>query len=62
MLKVLSYNIQEGGDGRLVAIGRIIRAQRLHLVALLEASSRANTEALAGDAAMHLVDEHVAAE
>jgi exodeoxyribonuclease-3 len=55
MVRVLSYNIQDGGDDRLSAIQHVIRGQQPHLAALLEANSRANAEVLAGDARMDLV-------
>lgn len=51
---VLSYNIQEGGGGRLPLIVGVIRGQHPDAVALLEANSRANAEALAHDLGMHL--------
>jgi exodeoxyribonuclease-3 len=53
-LKVLSYNIWCGGDGRLPEITAIIRRQQPYAVALMEASSRANAEALARDLGMQL--------
>jgi exodeoxyribonuclease III len=53
-LKVMSFNIQEGGDGRLQAIAELIRAQDADCVALLEADSLANVEALARDVHMTL--------
>ena len=53
-LKVMSFNIQEGGDGRLQAIAELIRAQDADCVALLEADSLANVEALARDLHMAL--------
>jgi endonuclease/exonuclease/phosphatase family metal-dependent hydrolase len=46
-LKVLSYNIWEGGDGRLPAIAAIIQRQQPDAVALQEATSRASASALA---------------
>ncbi len=39
-LRVLSYNIQEGGRRRLPAIARVIRQQQPDVVALLEATNR----------------------
>jgi endonuclease/exonuclease/phosphatase family metal-dependent hydrolase len=53
-VKVLSYNIREGGDGSLPAIAGVIRRQRPDAVALLEANSRANAEGLARELGMHL--------
>jgi endonuclease/exonuclease/phosphatase family metal-dependent hydrolase len=53
-LKVLSYNIRDGGDHRLVDIAQIIRDQRPDAVALLEANSRAKAETLAADLEMHI--------
>ncbi len=54
VLKVLSYNICEGGAGRLPEIAAVIRGQQPDTVALLEANSRANAAALARDLGMHL--------
>lgn len=53
-LKVLSYNIREGGEGRLALIAGVIRRQQPDAVALLEATSRAHTETLARDLGMEL--------
>ena len=46
-VRVLSYNILEGGEGRLSQIIRVIQSQRPDLVALLEAHSRPHVEVLA---------------
>lgn len=46
-MKVLSYNIAEGGAGRLREIAALIGRQRPDAVALIEANSRANAEELA---------------
>ncbi len=46
-LKIVSYNIQESGSGRLSSIADLLRQQKPDVVALLEASSRANVESLA---------------
>jgi exodeoxyribonuclease III len=54
IVKVLSYNIHDGGDGRLPEIAALIRRQRPDAVALLEANSRPNTERLAHDLGMQL--------
>jgi hypothetical protein len=54
-LKVLSYNIREGGDDRLPGVAAIIRKQQPDAVALLEATSRANALTLAQDLEMQLV-------
>src|SRR5690348_9430877 len=48
-LKVVSFNIQEGGDHRLESIASLIRAQDPDCVALLEADCVENAEALARD-------------
>ena len=53
-MKVLSYNIREGGGGRLPDLATLIRRQRPDAVALLEATSRANAEALARELGMQL--------
>jgi endonuclease/exonuclease/phosphatase family metal-dependent hydrolase len=52
MLRVVSYNIQMGGEDRLPAIAAVIRALRPDAVALLEATSHANVAALANDTGM----------
>jgi endonuclease/exonuclease/phosphatase family metal-dependent hydrolase len=54
-LKILSYNIREGGNDRLPGIAAIIRKQQPDAVALLEATSRANALTLAQDLQMQLV-------
>lgn len=48
-LRVLSYNIRMGGEDRLPAIANVIRRAAPDAVALLEANSRDNAEALAGE-------------
>src|SRR5438270_8543559 len=53
-LKLVSYNIREGGEGRLAAIARVLRQQKPDIVALLEASSRANVESLAQELGMEI--------
>lgn len=52
-LKVLSYNIREGGTGRLSTIAAIIGQQHPDVVALLEANQYANALALAEELGMH---------
>ncbi len=52
--KVLSYNIQEGGEGRLSLIADAIRGLDSHAVALLEANSYSNAAALAHELGMRL--------
>jgi exodeoxyribonuclease-3 len=54
MLRVLSYNIQRGGEDRLPAIERVIRAQQPDVAALLEANSRPHARALAAALGMAL--------
>jgi hypothetical protein len=53
-LRVLSYNVREGGDGRIPLVVAIVRGQRPDAVALLEANSRANAEILARELGMRL--------
>jgi endonuclease/exonuclease/phosphatase family metal-dependent hydrolase len=53
-LKVLSYNILDGGGDRLPRIVALIREQQPDAVALLEANSRVNAESLASDLEMTL--------
>lgn len=55
VLRILSYNIQEGGEGRLHDIANVIRQQCPDAVALLEAANRAHVETLAGMVDMQLV-------
>jgi exodeoxyribonuclease III len=54
VLKVLSYNIRDGGNDRLPGIAAIIRTQQPDAVALLEATSRANALTLAQNLKMQL--------
>jgi len=53
-LSILSYNILFGGEDRLPLIARVIEKQQPDVVALLEANSRANAEALARQLGMNL--------
>lgn len=53
-LSILSYNILYGGEDRLPLIAGVIQGQRPDVVALLEANSRANAEALARQLGMNL--------
>lgn len=53
-MRVLSYNILEGGGNRLERIAAVIQGQQPDAVAILEASSRANVEWLARDLGLHL--------
>ena len=55
VVKVLSYNIWMGGEGRLPAIAALIRRQQPDAVARLEATSRANAQTLACGLGMRLV-------
>ena len=52
--KLMSWNIQEGGDGRLDAIAALIRTHKPDCVALLEVDSLRNAEALASELRMAL--------
>jgi exodeoxyribonuclease III len=54
-LKVLAYNICQGGEDRLTTIAEVIRTQRPDAAALLEAIDRAKAETLARNLGMHLV-------
>ena len=54
-LRLLSYNILAGGEDRLSLIAGVIQ-QHPDVVALLEARSRSNAEALAHQLGMHLTD------
>ncbi len=54
-LRILSYNILEGGEGRLPQLIRVIQSQRPDVVALLEACSRPHLEVLARALKMELV-------
>lgn len=51
-MKVLTYNISDGGDARLALLAALIRQQQPDAVALLEANSRANVEWLARELGM----------
>ena len=53
-LKLMSWNIQEGGDARLDAIAALIGAQKPDCVALLEVDGLGNAEALASELRMAL--------
>ena len=53
-LVILSYNILNGGEDRLPLIAHVIQKQRPDVVALLEANSRSNAEALARQLGMGL--------
>jgi len=54
-MKVLSYNIYNGGDDRLPLIANVIESQRPDVVALQEATSRSRAESLAGTLKMDLI-------
>jgi exodeoxyribonuclease-3 len=53
-LRVLSYNILDGGQERLPRIANVIRRSQPDAVALLEATSRPNAKWLARELDMHL--------
>lgn len=53
-LRILSYNILMGGEDRLPLIASVIQKQQPDVVALLEANSRSNAEALAHQMNMNL--------
>ena len=53
-LRILSYNILAGGEDRLPLIGSVIQQQQPDVVALQEARSRSNAEALAQQLGMSL--------
>src|SRR5262245_47987377 len=53
-LRMLTYNILEGGDGRLSLIADIIRNQQPDVVALQEANSQSNADTLARDLDMQI--------
>lgn len=54
-LRVLSYNILAGGEGRLAQLIHVIQSQRPDVVAVLEARSRPHAEVLARALKMELV-------
>src|SRR5258708_39853188 len=54
-LRVVTYNICEGGADRLSVIGRLLHPRRADAVALLEASSRPTVEALGRELGMAVV-------
>ncbi|HLZ56366.1 MAG TPA: endonuclease/exonuclease/phosphatase family protein [Ktedonosporobacter sp.] len=53
-LRIFSYNILEGGGDRLPLIASLIQQQQPDVVALLEARSVSNVEALAQQLGMHV--------
>jgi exodeoxyribonuclease III len=53
-LKVVSFNIQEGGGDRLQLIAGLVAAERADFVALLEADRRDNAQAVARQLQMTL--------
>jgi exodeoxyribonuclease III len=53
-MRVMTYNIWDGGDERLHLIPEVIRAQQADVVALEEATNRAHAEALARELGMTL--------
>lgn len=53
-LRLLSYNILAGGEDRLPLIASLLEKQQADVVALVEANSRANAEALAQHLGMSL--------
>jgi exodeoxyribonuclease III len=53
-LRILSYNILVGGEERLPLIARVIQRQQPDAVALLEANSQSNVEALAQQLGMEV--------
>jgi endonuclease/exonuclease/phosphatase family metal-dependent hydrolase len=53
-ITVMTWNIQEGGDGHLHTVAALIRAQKPDCVALLEVDSLRNAEALASELRMAL--------
>ncbi|MBA2453318.1 MAG: endonuclease/exonuclease/phosphatase family protein [Chloroflexia bacterium] len=54
-MKVLSFNIFDGGKKRLAEISGMVRRHNPDVVALLEANSRSNVTALARELGMHQV-------
>jgi exodeoxyribonuclease III len=54
-MRVMTWNIWNGGEGRLDAIERVLRGQNADVVALQEANDRSAVETLARDLGMELV-------
>jgi endonuclease/exonuclease/phosphatase family metal-dependent hydrolase len=54
-MRLLSYNILDGGEGRADPLAEIIEAQKADLVALIEADNQAVTERIAKRLAMDFV-------
>jgi exodeoxyribonuclease III len=54
-LKILSYNLYNGGNNRLPLLANLIQSQRPDVVALQEATSRSNAESLANRLKMDLI-------
>jgi exodeoxyribonuclease-3 len=55
IMRIVSYNILDGGDGRAEQLGQVIEAQRPDLVALVEADSVAVVEQIAGGLKMDYI-------
>src|SRR5689334_44628 len=53
--KVMSYNIENGGAGRLDGLAKLIHAQQPDAVALIEATDKRAAETLAQQLGMRLV-------
>ena len=54
-MRLVSYNILDGGEGRAEALAEVIEAQRPDIVALVEADSAAVVERIAGRLKMEFV-------
>src|SRR5437588_12390976 len=54
-MRIVSYNILDGGTGRAEALGDVIAAQRADVVALVEADDPAVLEKIAGRLGMELI-------
>ncbi|GHO82413.1 endonuclease/exonuclease/phosphatase family protein [Dictyobacter formicarum] len=54
-MRIVTYNIFYGGQGRIPLIAQILREQNPDMVALQEANDRSNVEKLAGALNMELI-------
>src|SRR5258707_9734176 len=55
MLRIVSFNVCEGGGERVGAIAAVLRRQNAHAIGLVEANSRTHVDALGHELSMHVV-------
>jgi endonuclease/exonuclease/phosphatase family metal-dependent hydrolase len=54
-LRIVTYNLCEGGQDRVSAIAALLRRQHADVIALVEANSRANVDTLGHELIMQVV-------